>query len=114
MVALDSLIKHVCIPIADEDWVLLAEADAGDPTAQNDLALLFLAEERPTNAIYWLDLAAKQGHADAMHWLARCFIDGTGVPRNENLGMMWLAKSAAGGHSISMHQMSEIREKFSS
>ena len=111
MVQLDSVKPHLCIPVEPDDFDLIVKADAGDAESQNDLALLFLANGKPKNAIYWLSLAAEQDYADAMHWLARCHLDGNGVPQDDNLGMMWLAKSAAHGHPISQGQMQAIREK---
>lgn len=112
MVSFDAIQPHICIPLEDDDISLISDADSGDAEAQNDLALLFLANSRPRGAIYWLELAAKQEYPDAMHWLGRCHIDGNGVLKDENLGMMWLAKAAAHGHAVSQMQMQAILEKF--
>ncbi len=105
MIALDSIRAHLCIPLDSEELALLEKADAGDAESQNDLALIFLSHGKPKGAIYWLELAARQGCAEAMHWLGRCHIEGTGFVKNDNLGIMWLAKSAAHGHMISQQQM---------
>jgi TPR repeat protein len=70
--------------------------------------LLFLANQQPASALYWLELAAGQGHTDAMHWLGRCHIEGNGLPKNEELGIMWLSKAAAHGHLISRYQMDRL------
>jgi uncharacterized protein len=113
MVDLDAIKSHACIPLEEDDGSLLHDADAGNAESQNDLALLFLANNKPRSAIYWLELAAKQDYPDAMHWLGRCCIDGNGVLRDENLGMMWLAKAAAQGHVISQAQMQAMLGKFS-
>jgi uncharacterized protein len=112
MVTFDSIKPHICVSLEDEDIELIQDADAGNAEAQNDLALIFLGNDKPRSAIYWLELAAKQEYPDAMHWLARCHLDGNGVLRDENLGMMWLAKAAAHGHAISQAQMQAIRNKF--
>lgn len=112
MVDFNAIKPHVCIPLEEEDIHLIKDADCGDAEAQNDLALLFLANSKPRAAIYWLELAAKNEYADAMHWLGRCHIDGNGVLQDENLGMMWLAKAAAQGHAISQAQMQAMRDKF--
>src|SRR5690606_35688324 len=98
MIHLHSVEPYFSLPLHSEDFDLLVEADAGNPEAQNDLALLFLANAKPEGGIYWLNLAAAQGHADAMHWLGRCYIEGNGLLKDENLGIMWLAKAAAQGH----------------
>jgi hypothetical protein len=112
MVDFASIRLHACIPLAEEDIALIAAADAGGATAQSELALLFLEHGKPRSALYWLELAAKQGNADAMHWLGRCYIEGNGMLREENLGLMWLAKAAAEGHAISQSLMDVMRERF--
>lgn len=112
MVHLDSIKPHIAMPLDAGDFALLKLADRGDAAAQNDLALIFLANGKPRGAIAWLELAARQDHADAMHWLARCYLEGNGVVRDDNLGMMWLARAAARGHLISENQLQLMRERF--
>jgi TPR repeat protein len=112
MVDFAAISPHICIPLEDEDIELVMEADSGEAAAQNDLALLFLENGKPKSAIYWLELATKQDYPDAMHWLAHCYFDGNGVAKNENLGLMWLARAAAAGHDISKAQMQVIRDSF--
>lgn len=112
MVDLDAIKSQACIPLEEEDYSLIQDADIGNAEAQNDLALLFLANNKPRSAIYWLELATKQDYPDAMHWLGRCYIDGNGVLQDENLGMMWLAKAAAHGHAISQAQMQTMLARF--
>jgi len=112
MIPLSDIRNQIVLPLEDDDLELIGSADAGVAESQSDLALLFLANGKPQGAIYWLDLAAKQEYPDAMHCLARCFIEGNGVPRDDNLGMMWLAKAAAHGHVISQAQMQSIRDGF--
>lgn len=112
MVSLEAIRPHACIPLEDDDVPLIKDADSGNAEAQNDLALLFLANKKPRGAIYWLELAAKQEYPDAMHWLGRCHLDGNGTLQDDNLGMMWLAKAAARGHIVSQAQMQAMRDKF--
>ena len=112
MVHLDSIKPYIAMPLEADDFALLRLADRGDATAQNDLALIFLANGKPRGAIAWLEMAARQDHADAMHWLARCYLEGNGVARDDNLGMMWLSKAAAHGHLISENQLRLMRERF--
>ncbi|AFL72844.1 tetratricopeptide repeat protein [Thiocystis violascens] len=109
MVPLDLVQPHLCISLSPEDALVLAKADAGDADAQNEVALLFLTEGKPEWAIGWLELAAKHGHADAMNLLGTCYIEGNGVPKNDNLGIAYIAKAAANGHVISQRQMDFIR-----
>jgi TPR repeat protein len=112
LIHFDSIKPHICILLHPEDLPILVKADEGDVEAQTEMALLFLSNDKPKGAIDWLQLAARQDYAEAMHWLGRCHIEGNGVPRNENLGMMWLSKAAAHGHAISQGQMQAMRDKF--
>ena len=112
MIPFDAIKDQIVIPLDHDELDLLEQADLGDAEAQNCIALIFLANAKAESAIYWLELAAKQEHPDAMHWLARCYIDGKGIMKDENLGMMWLAKAAANGHTISEVQMQSIRNSL--
>lgn len=109
MVQLESVIPHLAISIDPEDFQLIENADGGNAEAQNDLAMLFLDQNKPESAKYWLELAANQDYAESMHWLGRCYIEGKGVSLDENLGIMWLAKAAAYGHAISQAQIEAMR-----
>jgi len=40
-----------------------------------------------------------------MQWLGHCYINGRGVPKDEHLGIMWIAKAAAQGHVIAQGLM---------
>ena len=112
MVDFSDIRADVCIPLDVEDIRLILEADSGKAEAQNDLAFLFLENQKWKSAIYWLEMAAKQEYPDAMHWLARCYIDGSGVLKNGHIGLMWLAKSAAAGHAISQLQIQAMCDSF--
>lgn len=110
---LDAIKSHICVPLELEDFDLIKNADRGDAKAQTDLALIFLSNQKPENAIYWLELAAKRDEANAMYLLGRCYIDGTGISKNEDIGIMWIAKAASHGHLISQGQMQALRSGFS-
>lgn len=43
-----------------------------------------------------------------MHLLGRCYIDGNGLQRDENIGIMWIAKAATLGHLISHGLMQAV------
>ena len=105
MVLLDAVKALALLPLGDEDWMLVQAADRGDAEAQNDVAMIFLEAKRAEGAIYWLELAALSDHPDALNWLARCYLDGNGVVENKHRGLMYLAKSAELGHSISRAQV---------
>ncbi|WP_176442331.1 tetratricopeptide repeat protein [Noviherbaspirillum humi] len=108
LIPLDEVRYQIAMPIDDDDLHLIHQADAGDSRSQTDVALLFLEHGKPEQAIWWLEAAAKQEDAEAMHWLARCFIDGIGVRRDAHLGLMWLSRAAARGHEISAAQIQSI------
>ncbi|MGZ5574505.1 MAG: tetratricopeptide repeat protein [Methylobacter sp.] len=109
MICFDSIKQNICIPLNPDNLELIESADSGDAKAQNDLALLFLENNKQKSAVYWLELAAKQSLADAMHLLGRCYLEGNGLAKDENLGIMWIAKAASLGHPIALAQIQSIR-----
>lgn len=109
MLVLEDVASMFCVPVKPEDYELFSDADAGNADAQNDLAQLFLEADRPDVALHWLRLAVDQEHPDAMHNLAKLYVKGIGVPRDESLGLMWLAKAASSGHTIASQQLSALR-----
>ncbi|MEI7429962.1 MAG: sel1 repeat family protein [Betaproteobacteria bacterium] len=111
MIPFDSIKTYFCLPLQAEDLVVLESADAGDAEAQNEMALIFLSHAKPRNAMYWLELAARQDYADAINLLGQCYMGVIGVAKDENTGMMWLAKAASLGHAISLLQMQSVRDK---
>lgn len=108
MLSITDLAPMLCVPIDSEDYELLADADAGNADAQNDLAQLFLDANRPDIALHWMRLAVDQEHADAIHNLAMLYIKGIGLERDRTKGLMWLAKAASLGHSIAKQQIDTI------
>ncbi len=111
MLTLEDLIPLLCVPVDPEDYELLIQADTGDADAQNDLAQLFLDADRPDIALHWLQLAVEQEHPDAMHNLATLHIKGVGVPKDETMGLMWLAKAATCGHAIAAQQVAALHSR---
>ncbi len=95
----------LCITFEDADIDLLVEADQGCSDAQNDLGILCLEQERADTALYWFNLAADQGHADAMHFLSKMYQSGDGVERSETTTLLWRVKAAEAGHVIAKAQM---------
>lgn len=115
MLAFEDLLPLLRIPVESDDYELFIHADGGDAHAQNDLALLFLEADQPAIALHWLLAAVTSQQSavsvDAMHNLATLYIEGTGVPRDENVGLMWLAKAAAHGHVIAQKQMAALTQR---
>jgi TPR repeat protein len=108
-----AIVAHVCVALDPEDLLVLERADGGDALAQTELALVFLVHRKPKGAIAWLSLAAKQDDANAMYLLGRCYIDGRGADKDENLGLMWLSKAACRGSQLAAAAMLAIRARLS-
>jgi hypothetical protein len=108
MICFDSIKHDICIPLEPDDIELIKSADAGDANSQNDLALLFLENNKPQSAIYWLKLAAQQDFSDAMQLLGSCYLHGNGLPKDNNFALMWIAKAASLGHPIAVAQIQSI------
>jgi len=108
LIAFMDVQDDVCIPLSDEVIELIAASDMGNAEAQNDLALLFWVHGKLKSALYWLELAAKQHFADAMHGLGCCYLRGEGLPKNDNIGVMWIAKAASLGHFIASAQIKAL------
>ena len=104
-VELDEILTLSNLPLEPEDHAVIVEADRGCAVAQCDLALLFLTSQRPTDAVHWFALAAKQSYPDAMCFLGRCHIAGEGVPRDVDAGIMWLRQAAAKGHYLAKYML---------
>jgi TPR repeat protein len=109
MINFESIQPDICMPLEPDDIDLIKSADSGDAGAQNDLALLFLENSQFKSAVYWLQLAAQQHVADAMQLLGEGYLKGYGVPKDNNLAIMWIAKAASLGHPIALAQMQSIR-----
>lgn len=107
----DEVIRLMHAPLSMEDGLLLVKADAGDADAQADLAISFHERHEFDVAVYWWQLAAEQGHADAMQWLGRCHAAGEGVQKNETLAMMWISKAASSGHQIAAQQLTGLLQR---
>ncbi len=102
-VQLDDVVALSRFRLEPEDHALIVDADAGKAEAQCDLALLFLIQNQPSEAAQWLTLAAKQNYPEGMHQLGRCHIVGNGVEANQALGIEWISRAAALGHSTARH-----------
>jgi len=108
LIALEELTHNSPISLNSEKKQLILQADTGDAAAQNDVALLLLDSKKPHLAIYWLTLAAKQNHPDAMQHLGDCYATGQGIEKDNHLALMWVAKAASQGHCIAIEQMAGI------
>lgn len=109
MLALSEVAPLITIRLSAKDLEYLAAADAGSAEAQDDTGQLFLAAGKHAAAIYWLEQSARQNYPNAMQCLGRCYLAGEGVPQDDNLAIMWIAKAAAHGHIIAKAQMQALK-----
>lgn len=80
-------------------------AQRGQPQAQ-----FWLAEHaQGKDALYWYQKAAQGGEPDAQLWLAQAYLQGTGVPHDEQTGLAWLARAAAGGSHEAEYRLSTLQ-----
>lgn len=116
-----ALQAELVAPLAAQDAPLLERADRGEAAAQADVgALLALAaldaaqgseggDGGVAAARYFLELAAQQDEADAMHWLALLHAAGrAGGAEGDALALMWLARAAAHGHVLAREQVAGL------
>jgi TPR repeat protein len=69
-------------------------ADQGLDRAQFELGLAFHAQDR-AEALRWYQLAAAQGHPEAMYGVAYCYDKGEGVAVNYTEAIWWLQRAQA-------------------
>ncbi|MCB0510146.1 MAG: SEL1-like repeat protein [Bacteroidetes bacterium] len=65
-----------------EEWIRSAET--GDIQAQGYLGASYFDNKDYENAIKWWQMAANQGHALSQYYLARMYIQGIGIPKDDN------------------------------
>lgn len=121
-----ALQAELVAPLAPQDAPLLARADQGEAAAQAQMgALLALAALDALGAApggdggngcsscvvaarYFLEQAAQQGEADAMHWLALLHAAGLCEGDGNAQALMWLARAAAQGHVLAKAQLAGL------
>lgn len=105
MLQLIDVLPLVCVPLSPEEQQILLLADDGAPSAQSDIGQVFDLHGKHEIAVYWWEQAAEQGDADAMQCLGSAHAEGRGVPKDQNLALMWIARAAAAGHAIAAKQV---------
>ena len=124
LVPFDAVEPELPLSLTAEDVDMLVRADQGDASAQADIGALFaLAAMQPADkaasanrgggsiivALHFLEQAAQQGEADAMHWLGLLHAAGLDGPGDgDALALMWVAKAAAHGHVIAQQQLAAL------
>jgi hypothetical protein len=71
-----------------------AQAEAGRPRSQTQLADFYLALSDFTNAVPWYQKAAEQNYVPAQLSLAGCLLSGRGTERNPATASQWLRRAA--------------------
>lgn len=97
---LDEVLALNPLPLTPADRARLLAADAGDPQATLECALLLLEQDRASGAVSLLERAARHYHPDAMYELARCTLQGIGATAEPQAGWPWLQRAAEHGHAL--------------
>lgn len=110
-VDVDEVIKLSALRLEHADRALIVDADRGVAAAQCDLGLLLLTlpggGQSPL-AVKWFERAARQAYPEAMYWLGRLQVAGTGCAPNERGGIDWIARAANQGHVIARAMVAYI------
>ncbi|NEX16516.1 MAG: hypothetical protein C1943_07790 [Halochromatium sp.] len=102
-VRFDDVLALSRLTLEPEDTEMILAADGGEAEAQCELGLLLWSISHGKDACYWLTLAAKQFHPNAMCYLGRGHLCGEfGMP-DEDSGTLWLSQAAVKGHAIAQH-----------
>jgi len=93
----------------DENQRLVAAAQAGDPAAQEQVALAFQEGGMPAEALGWLTRAAKAGLASAVGRLGLWELLGYGAPSAPAKGVEKLITAARTGDPFALHAASVVQ-----
>lgn len=92
-------------PLTPRNVSLEQAAQAGDVTAQYELALQRLGEGRAQEGVTLLRRAADRGLAMAQYRLAKLYERGEGVTADLAVARQWTERAAAGGNRRAMHDL---------
>jgi len=83
------------------------KAEAGDPVAQNNLALYLSKQPNPefSEIVKWLSLAANQGYAPAQFGLGNQYVLGNGVEMNPEKALDWYHRAAEQDHPEALYRL---------
>ncbi|MCL2022130.1 MAG: hypothetical protein FWG81_08625 [Betaproteobacteria bacterium] len=108
---MDEVLRFANLELDAAQIDLIERSDYGDADAQLALGQFFYEQGRLDVAFYWFSLAADRNNADAMALLGRCYAEGIGTEKEEELALMWIAKAAARGNAIAQKQMQGLRSR---
>ncbi|MBH0201855.1 MAG: sel1 repeat family protein [Nitrospira sp.] len=94
---------------------VLKQAEAGDPTAQNELGILY-SEGRglPQNyleAKYWFKKSADQGHAGAQVNLGTLYSLGQGAPYSDHMALFWFQRATEQRNALAFAKIGMMYER---
>jgi len=92
--------------------LVLKAAELGCDQAQYDLGLWYLhytstdyVQKDYAQAAFWLEKAAEQGNMDAQLKLGLMYLEGQGVPQDDDVALAWIRKSAEQEHEWAYSQL---------
>jgi uncharacterized protein len=84
-------------------------AEAGDPSAQNRLGLLYDegvgVPQDYRQAKEWFEKAAKQGHVGAQANLGTLYLQGAGAPQSAQMAVFWFSRAAEQGDVLAFAKL---------
>lgn len=110
-VALDDVLQLLNAHIDANDRQLILGADAGEPQAQCELALVLMSQELYADALPWLNYASERYYPEAMYWLGRCLIAGRGQTADVHTGLAWIEKASQQGHIVARHLLTSYDQQ---
>lgn len=122
MLPLEDIIPYIFIELNKDEFDILIDADNGNAKSQSEIGALIAIKSMGIkfpikyklfdSAMYWLELAAEKGQADAMHWIGILYANSKNRGNSKDLSLMWIFRAAAHGHLIAQHQTSAILENL--
>ena len=92
--------------------LVLKAAELGCDQAQYDLGLWYLhymntgyVQKDYVQAAFWLTKAAERGNMDAQLKLGKMYLEGQGVPQNNDVAVAWIHKSTEQDHEWAYYQL---------
>jgi TPR repeat protein len=92
--------------------LVLKAAEPGCDQAQYDLGLWYLhdlnadyVQKDYVQAAFWLTKAAEQGNMDAQLKLGKLYLEGQGVPQDDDVAVAWIRKSTEQDHEWAWYQL---------
>ncbi len=85
-------------------------AEGGYSRGQYSLALVLNAEKKYTDALYWYQKAANQGHIYAKNNLGFMYSNGHGVEKSKELALKWYLDSAKDGNPTAQRNVANMYE----